>query len=64
LISGGRLDIKNQIDTDDDETDCIEEVAKILGVAAGIECPLNLTSSTVKPFHDWLVSLPNAKKAS
>ena len=52
--------IKNPFKSAD--TDCITEVAYVLANGLGIETPLDIESSTVKPFRDWIASLPNMKR--
>jgi hypothetical protein len=62
VISFGKVRIKNPFSDGDEETDCIEEVAAILKEALGIEAPFDMDSVSVKPFRDWVRSLPQAKK--
>ena len=57
-----QIKIKNPFPNGDKQTDCIEEQAAILSQGLGINTPLDMDSVTVKPFRDWLVTIPNIKK--
>ena len=54
-----KIKIKNPFPNGDKETDCIEEQAAILSQGLGIQTPLDMDSVTVKPFRDWLVTIPS-----
>ena len=62
LVSGGKFRIKNPFRSVD--TDCISEVATILSQALGIQTPLDMDTVTVKPFRDWVASLPGVRKVA
>jgi hypothetical protein len=62
IITFGKVKMKNPFSSK--ETDCIEEAAAILSGGLGIDCPFDLEDSTVKPFRDWVVSIPNIKLIS
>lgn len=61
-ITLGKVKIANPFSDGDSETDCIEEQAAILSKGLGIIAPMDMDSSTVKPFRDWIASLPNVRR--
>jgi hypothetical protein len=62
IASFGKIKISNPFKGGDMRTDCIEEVALILSRACGVEVPLDMNTITVKPFRDFIASLPNVKR--
>ena len=61
-ITFKKIKIKNPFPNGDKQTDCIEEQAAILREGLGIETTLDMDTVTVKPFRDWLVTIPNIAK--
>jgi hypothetical protein len=53
--------IENPISEGDQETDCIEEQYTIL-TEAGYRSELDLDSVSVKPYRDWVASIPNIRE--
>ena len=62
LLSYGYKRIKNPFSDGGKTTDCIEEVGVILSKGLGVEIPLDMDSTTVKPFRDFVASLPMVKR--
>lgn len=62
IMSLGKIKLHNPWADKDASTTCLEEVCKLLELGLGIKCPLNPDEISVKPFHDWLITLPNVKK--
>jgi hypothetical protein len=62
MVTFGKIKISNPFKGGDTQTDCIEEVALILSRACGVEVPLDMNTITVKPFRDFIASLPNVKR--
>jgi hypothetical protein len=63
LFSFGKIRLKkNPFANGDDETVCIEEVSEILKRGLGVENSFDMDMLSVKPFRDWIRSLPQAKK--
>lgn len=62
LFTFGRVDMKNPWADGDRATTCIEEWGWILSTELKIEMPLDLDSTSVKPFRDWVAGLPMAQK--
>lgn len=54
--------IRNPFSKGIEKADCIEEVANILSKALNIPVPLDMDVVTVKPFRDWIASLPQVVK--
>jgi hypothetical protein len=55
-----RKKIKNPFKTSD--TDCITEVSVLISQGLGIDVPIDMQTVTVKPFRDWIASLPNIRE--
>lgn len=53
--------IKNPL-ADPGAQDCIEEQAEILRDGCGVDVPLDMSSITVKPYRDWLASIPQLRR--
>ena len=62
LLTFGKIEIKNPWSDGDAETSCIEEWGRILAECLDLPMPLDLDNVSVKPFRDWIASLPIAKK--
>ena len=58
----GKTIKKNPFANGDEQTICIEEVAMILHEGLGINSPLDMDLSSVKPFREWIRSLPQTKE--
>lgn len=58
----GKVQIDNPLADGDAETSCIEEWGRILEQKLGVICPVNLDSTSPKPFRDWIASLPMARR--
>lgn len=56
IITKGKIRIKNKLGQGDAKTDCIEEQAQIIAKAFNISPPIDLNTSTVKPYRDWVAS--------
>ncbi len=61
-VSFKKIEIKNPFSDGDSETDCIEELAKIIALGLGIEVKLDMDTVSVKPFRDWVASLPQVRQ--
>lgn len=61
ILSNGKIRAKFSANGDD-ETDCIEEQAYLLAQGAAYEVTLDMDTVTVKPYVEFLESLPNIKR--
>lgn len=61
LLSAGLIQMKNPLADGDAETNCIEEWAEVLAEALGVEKPKNIEGIGIRPFRDWIASLPMAR---
>ena len=59
ILTAGNIKLKNPFT---EYVDCIEELSMILSQALGVECPMDMNTVTVKPFHDWVSSLSQLRK--
>lgn len=62
LVSLGSIRSSNPFENGDDETDCIEEQAYLISKGLNIPITLDMDSVTVKPYRDFIASLPNVKR--
>lgn len=62
MATFGKVKISNPFKGSDTKTDCIEEVSVLLSRACGIVVPMDMNTITVKPFRDFIASLPNVKR--
>jgi hypothetical protein len=61
ILSCGLIQIKNPLADGDHEVNCLEEWARILSQALDVEMPKDIDSISIKPFRDWIASLPMAR---
>ena len=59
LLSNGKLAFKNPFRH---STDCIEEQALILNQCLGISVSLDMNTITVKPYRDFIASIPGIRR--
>lgn len=61
LVTFGKIEIKNPWSDGDAETSCIEEWGRILAECLNLPMPLDLDNVSIRPFRNWIASLPMAK---
>ena len=54
--------MRNPFSDGDLETNCVEELAKILAIECDLVAPIDMDSTSVWPFRNFIVSLPIAEK--
>ena len=64
LFAFGKVEIKNPLADGDREVNCLEEWARILAEATGVKIPENIDGMSIRPFRDWIASLPMVKMDS
>ena len=60
----GKITIDNPFSGGDDETNCIEEWARILSEDLEVELPEKIDGMSVRPFRDWIAGLPMTRLIS
>lgn len=59
MATAGYVTVKNPIRS---ETDCIEEQCLIIQQFLQVQCGLDMDSVSVKPYRDFVASLPNVRR--
>jgi hypothetical protein len=61
IMTFGKVDMPNPLADGDVEVNCLEEWARILSRALGVEMPKNIDGISIRPFRDWIAGLPMAR---
>lgn len=64
FISFGIINFKNPFADGDESTVCLEEMGRLIASMLKINVPLDLDSTSVSPFRDFIASLPISKRVT